>query len=477
MSALGDYIHFHQKNYLSHGINRVSESPSESWSEAVSAFKQQLNISNEMFSLINESKFLEKQYNDLFYGSQKTSNFSLALQSFVQKKLDQEFGLMAGRFNSNNLSVDKTELYGELKKAIDTARKKIGRINLDKDITLQTFMNKINQIQLLLEQEQFKDIKEVQVKLNQSKKEVNEIAKKVSEMINQSGGKVKLDANDKNIEKISQIIQEFNRTPLLQNQSGNVLEWILPFIKLQSSNLAKQALVQEMEKLSKESVRGDVQIKVEMPDLLDNQLTDENILMDDIKINTVSVRSKTDVIIEYFDKKNNLQKKNVSAKSISGKSIKIVEQTTLYRILLLSQNYRFATHYLNVITGSSKGGWGNITQIYQANRLIKGLAFKLGAQGYDLNNSSQLLIVNNKKQSYIYVYNLKVLIYLIQKAMVEQGKYTNLISNLSDSYKINQSFQKDGPETRILKIIRETQNVKITAKLTGSGLNQYLKLL
>ena len=57
---------------------------------------------------------------------------------------------MAGTFNAKNLSVDRTELYAKLKKAIDSTRKKIGKINLDKDITLKSFMNRINQLQLLL---------------------------------------------------------------------------------------------------------------------------------------------------------------------------------------------------------------------------------------------------------------------------------------------------------------------------------------
>ena len=104
---------------------------------------------------------------------------------------------------------------------------------------------------------------------------------------------------------------------------------------------------------------------------------------------------------------NQLQTKNVSAKSITGKQIKLVQETTLYRTLLLSQDYNFATHYLNMVSGSSQGGWADSAQIYQANRLIKGLILKLGAQGYDANNPSELLIVNNRKEAHIYVYNLK----------------------------------------------------------------------
>ena len=101
--------------------------------------------------------------------------------------------------------------------------------------------------------------------------------------------------------------------------------------------------------------------------------------MDRINISTISTRSKTDVIISYIDNQNQLQTKNVSAKSITGKHIKLAQETTLYRTLLLSQDYNFATHYLNMVSGSSQGGWADSAQIYQANRLIKGLILKLGA--------------------------------------------------------------------------------------------------
>lgn len=52
MSAIGDYIHFHQKNYITHGINRLHDSPSEKWGDAVAAFKNELNISNEIQNLM-----------------------------------------------------------------------------------------------------------------------------------------------------------------------------------------------------------------------------------------------------------------------------------------------------------------------------------------------------------------------------------------------------------------------------------------
>ena len=143
---------------------------------------------------------------------------------------------------------------------------------------------------------------------------------------------------------------------------------------------------------------------------------------------------------------------------------------------MLSQNYTFATHYLNVVSASGGNGKINPSQVLQANRLVKGLALKMGAEGYDINNPAELLIVNNRKEKHIYVYNLKALIYIIVDAMINQGKYTGVIRGLSDDFTIKQKFE-DTKENRIGKLVQAINNIKIIGTLSGTQLNAYLNLL
>jgi hypothetical protein len=77
----------------------------------------------------------------------------------------------------------------------------------------------------------------------------------------------------------------------------------------------------------------------------------------------VDVRNKTDVIIQYQTGNNQYKDIAVSAKSVTGRHVKLVDQTSLYRILVFSENYDFIKHYLNVISWSTKGGKGNESQI------------------------------------------------------------------------------------------------------------------
>ena len=292
------------------------------------------------------------------------------------------------------------------------------------------------------------------------------------------GSSIKISNTTKDAQTLNAIIQEFNRTPLLYNQNGLLFEWILPFIQFQTAALAKEELAKAMEELASDSkvILGDSLMTVQSPDLKNAKLTDVDIITNNVKMKTFTTKSKTDVVITYTDNQKQLQKKNVSAKNISNPHVKLVNNTSLYRILTLSNSYNFATHYLNVVT-SAKGQRSTRSQIMQANRLMKALILKLGAEGYDANNSAELLIVNNNTEGHIYVYNLKALVYIIQDTILKnKGQYSNIV-DMDDSFTINQTFDEKSADKRIVKVIQSTQNVKLTAALNASMLNSYLGLL
>lgn len=484
MSMIGDYVHFHKQNYKEWGINQKGTTPSETWSDAAASFKEGINIATQIRGLMQEAQALEKQYNELFYPdknkvTEQTANFKSAMEAVVQKKLDKEFGLMAGRFNSSNLTVDSTELYEQLREAINSTRERIGTAEIKKIQTAQQLLNQVNLMYDILNDNQLKNVKAAQNKISQAKNQLKMIENNLQAQIDAAGGSsIKISNTTKDAQTLNAIIQEFNRTPLLYNQNGLLFEWILPFIQFQTAALAKEELAKAMEELASDSkvILGDSLITVQSPDLENAKLTDVDITTNNIKMKTFTTRSKTDVIITYTDNQKQLQKKNVSAKNISNPHVKLVNNTSLYRILTLSNSYNFATHYLNVVT-SAKGQRSTRSQIMQANRLMKALILKLGAEGYDANNSAELLIVNNNTEGRIYVYNLKALIYIIQDTILKnKGQYSNIV-DMDDSFTINQTFDEKSADKRIVKVIQSTQNVKLTAALNASMLNSYLGLL
>lgn len=484
MSMIGDYVHFHKQNYKEWGINQKGTTPSETWSDTAASFKENMNIATQIRELMQEAQALEKQYNELFYPdknkvTEQTANFKSAMEAVVQKKLDEEFGLMAGRFNSSNLTVDSTELYEQLREAINSTRERIGIAEIKKIQTAQQLLNQVNLMYDILNDNQLKNVKAAQNKISQAKNQLKMIENNLQAQIDAAGGSsIKISNITKDAQTLNAIIQEFNRTPLLYNQNGLLFEWILPFIQFQTAALAKEELVKAMEELASDSkvILGDSLMTVQSPDLKNAKLTDVDIITNNVKMKTFTTKSKTDVVITYTDNQRQLQKKNVSAKNISNPHVKLVNNTSLYRILTLSNSYNFATHYLNVVT-SAKGQRSTRSQIMQANRLMKALILKLGAEGYDANNSAELLIVNNNTEGHIYVYNLKALVYIIQDTILKnKGQYSNIV-DMDDSFTINQTFDEKSADKRIVKVIQSTQNVKLTAALNASMLNSYLGLL
>lgn len=471
---LGDYVHYNQSNYDAFGINRITESPSEGWDKAAQQLIDQINVADEINKLMTQAKEMENIYNNLYYGTgdsdAQSQKFRQAMQQASQELLEEKFGLMAGNFNPSNIGVDASQQYTRLRSAIKATRDKIKINMVHQTDTTNELIKEIQKINQLMEEDEIKNITFAQQRIA----EVKNITKRIE---NQLTRESKVPISSEDIETLNKIIMEFNRDPLPYNQAGDLFEWVAPYIELRASNLGKEELVKEMKKLSKTSNLGEAQISIDMPDLLSSENLEVDIQQGNIDIKTATARSKTDVTVSYKDNQgrefNNLQ---VSAKSISGKHIKLVELTSLYRVFVLSQNYTFATHYLNVVSASGGKGKVNPSQILQANRLVKGLALKMGAEGYDINNPAELLVVNNRKEKHIYVYNLKALVYIIVDAMINQGKYTGVIKGLSDDFTIKQKFE-DTKENRIGKLVQAINNVKITGTLSGAQLNAYLSLL
>ena len=436
----------------------------------------QLNVTNQLYDLMTEALELENLYNNLYYGNgdsdQQAIKFRNAMNKAAQEMLEEQFGLMAGRFNPNDIGVSASEAYTKLRFAIKATRDNIKKIEMFKENESNNIIqNRLIKLNELLEQDEFKKLDFVKDRLIEAKAIIKNIQDIISKDTN-------VTLTNQNLDALNKIVMEFNRDPLLYNQAGDLFEQLIPLIELRSSQLAEDELVKKMKEVAKIANTGSLQVKIDVPDLLSSENLDFDIQQGNISIKTESIRSKTDVVINYKDKKgkdhNNIQ---VSAKSISGKHIKLVEETTLYRVFMLSQNYNFATHYLNVISISNGEGKNSASQILEANTLAKSIALKMGAEGYDLNNPSEILIVNNRKEKHIYVYNLKALVYLITDAMTNQGKYTNIIKGLSDNFTINQNFDKNGAENRIGKLVNVLNQVKITGTLGGNQLNNYLSVL
>lgn len=484
MSAIGNYIHYHKNNYQQWGINQKNTTASEPWETAASNFKKQLMEINNTKKLMQDSMNLEKKYNKLFYSTgtpeKDVQTFKQAMEESIQNRLKEEFGLAAATFNSENLSISENELQKQMTSKIKNLKEKMKQADLKKVRTVQDLLRQVNLLEDILKQGEFKSIPEATARVIVAEEQLKIIKETLKNQIKESNGsRVPINWESKDIQTLKAIIQEFDREAALSNQSGQVFEWLLPFIQFQGIQIGKEELKKEMESLMKNSgvVQGAGKTTIDIPDLRNSKLTDVDIITDNIKMTTMSTTNKTDVKITYEGKKKSVQTKNISAKNSKEIKAKLVDSTSLYNVLLLSDAYNFATHYLNVVT-AAPGERSSAEKIVQANRLVQGLILRSGAEGYDKANKPEVLVINNYTEKHIYVFNIKVLINSIQNLIINQNvKYDNIFKGFNDNFTIDQHFDQESKDRRIVKIVQSTMKNKITATLRGDAFSPYLKML
>ena len=483
-SPITEYIHFYQQNYDDWGINRVNTIKSDTLQASFEEVKNQIKDTSELNKLLEEAKQIEKDYNDLFFPKTPT-NFTKILKQIAQETLEQQFGAAAGRINISNLDVVADQSLQNFKKKVSETEKKIKINAIDRNTSTKQILNAINELSEVLLQLDDTENKTlyIQNRLTKAKRELKQIKKRIE---NEAGVNQNLDFL-KDIETINKFIQQFNRSFAIKqdsiyNQRGDLFEWLSPLIQLKSTNLVGNELKKAMRSLIKSGNVGGAYTEILFPDFLnmsDSQLS-TSLTSDDFQMKIENVRNRTDVIIKYPIGNGEYKDLAVSDKSIKQGRIKLVEQTSLYRVLVFSENYDFIKHYLNIISWSEEGGKATTAQIIQANKLLRSLTMQLAAQGFDVTNPAQLLIIHNVKQKKIRVYNIKALIYIIKRQiMAGSNKYNSLIKvngdqNFDNNFTIKQQKQ-DTVERRLRYLFNEINNKKIT--VYGNQFKDYLKEL
>lgn len=481
MSAITEYIHYYQANYDKWGINRINTLKSENVTASFANTRNRLSNPSELFKLLAEAKKIEEDYNNLFFPKTPT-DFSKMLEEVAQETLQEEFGAAAGKINKENFDVIGDKELRDYKQKIKNVRKIIEVNNLKKEATTQQILTAIKKLtDVLLNLENTKNSSNVQARIERAKVELNQIKKRI-----QTESGIKNLNMIKDIQTINNFIQQFNRsfsismTGSVYNQRGDLFEFLLPLIKLKSTSLVGDELKKEMKSLVKANNLGASEISISFADFLnmpESELS-TSVTAKNFKMSIANVRSKTDVIVQYEISPGRYKSIPVSAKSVSKPHVKLVDNTSLYNVLVFSKNYDFIKHYLNIITWSKQGGRASDTQIHQANRLVQGLIMQLAAQGFDLNNPSQLLIMHDLSQRKIKVYNIKALVYLIQQQLLQgNSKYKGLIKGFEgDNYTIHQYFEET-VQKRLNYLLNEIKHKKLFAFIYGAQLDDYLKLL
>lgn len=479
MSMLGDYIHFHKRNYNYWGTNQVRTSKGEDWNTIAAQAKEEITSANKVQSYIAEAKRLQEVYNNLFYAKDfelKGTRFRGELERAIQEALDRQYKLAAGRFNPESLSVDETELQRQFVNAVEKTKERYGTLERKKEMTAKQLMETVDKLILLLNQTEFKSILEAENEINRVKAEIRKIR---SRIVAETAGESTTLAAVEDVQTIDSIIQEFNRVPSLYDQNQLLFEWILPFVGLRLDYVAKDELIKEMNNIMNEfnSYSENIRMELDLTELGQRKarIVDINASFDNISITSSSTTNESTISISYTDKNNTiLYKEPLEQKKFKGKDIELLSQESLYDILSANNSYNFANHYLNVVTRALNQE-PNKAQVLQANRLLKGLvlANQVGDRIFD----DKYLVINDTKKKKIYVYSLRVLLYILQVHVTkDNSRYSNIVS-LNNNTVITQRWRKKGKELRIKTLLENVRKHKIDVTLKGSDFNGYLSLL
>lgn len=485
MSALGDYVHFHKKNYEKYGINPPRDKgPSADFSSTIAEVRNQLNNIAEINISVNKANELAKQYNDLFYkqtNDGKILEFRKQLEIALNEKLKERFQDLAGEVSMTDFSVKSgqnsilqfNDAFSTIKGQTKGAQKQ-GHITYAGKLLkkLQTIVDTLTQ-----QMGVSKNSVQLQNELSNLHTQLSSVIADINSKITEQGSKrLMLGPNDTNILTIQALIKEYSKIDL-NLQKGQVFEWALSSINANIQELADTELLESMRRVMGANVIGDASYDVKMKDFKDFKYN-ENIRfsLSDIKAGNKPIRSKIDVTITEGSGVQGA----ISAKNTTHPNwIAIVKDTTLYNILTLTHSYDFANHYLNVIVKTkSESNTSSASNLTEANRLIKGLALQSALVGY-LDDKPDFLVVNDANNKKINVFSMKALLYLIQQDVIN-GKQDFPVEGINNNTSILQQWEdKDvgGADLRISKVLSKLSDFKVSAHLNASIFDSYAKLL
>ena len=151
MSAVSDYIHYHYLNYEKYGTTRREDS-GEGWDEISKEVSDELLSSSKKDSYII-AKNLESKYNKILYppSTETTSSaFYTTLQSALNEKLIEEFGIQAGKVQADySVSFDDASIEQQalvrLQNSLNLTKRKVDSIK--KDYSNRRILNRIQKIE------------------------------------------------------------------------------------------------------------------------------------------------------------------------------------------------------------------------------------------------------------------------------------------------------------------------------------------
>lgn len=521
MGKIGDYIHYHLKNYEIYGNNKnsikidvnkdINQSISSNHTQMLSLAKQNNEEKNSLTNELQDDLELalnvskEQLYRTAMQLDQNGNNQEIlnAIKNHIGAGFDEAISQIG--WNTLNITSSK-----------EGGINGVSKLYLQSNMKISTIESRINDLVNIINElgnNETTNIEEIQQKMNIIKNSMNNFIAYCKSSLVGDGWENTIINNiqNKNIKqqsyktkRISNIQSKFKelqeqvnnfisfslQKPAINLQKGNLFEYFIAYLPLFSLREGSDEINRQLEKIQTAgSTREDVKIN---PNYFMNGLisdSEQKTSFDNgcLKISPKKSQGKVDVYLTWQGQALKISAKNVRLKDnyfihiLSGSSL-------LYLIQELDSN--FVNHFLNL---SAHDQINNLQSIKK--QVIDELKFTLilkALMGSELRGNGRskanLFIVNDNSTDIhgIKVYNINDLINIIsnemkknkndEKSAIQGITIGNERTTFNENFSLKNNNLIDGENgalKRIQNILAEVHAQKINASLSISYLNTY----
>ena len=483
--GIGNYIHYHTKNYEAFGTTQ--NGPSD-YSQGTSILNAKIKrLREQAWSLhkqytSSEIEELERFMNSIFYPQKGAGRSDIEQKQFEQAKayVEKEFEKKYNGFVINweqGLSVYSkgTKSIGQ-KTQINTLNKVYKQ--------LQSALERVSNAKTK------QKIQEAQTSIENALKELQSSNIDTTSAV--TIGKHLTNSNDL-IEKVNAAL----RATMYNNAAiGYVFELALAAFSGQVSTEVRDISVDMVNEALQATTRSNPRIRI---DLMDKNFFDEDLFEHGINKNQDSsigvwqktldgtgfqfsapTQNKLDVALSFNDQEYQMSAKNYA--NINQRDIHIVSGTS-FLIMIVDDGVDFINHYLNII-GTNPGVRGNnLTLAHEAMKLNILLKALTGLESGKEQGFADILVVNDRKNKHIYIKSIGYLVTKISYRLDSIDKYLKINGLNKDgtlSFKNDYVGNKDYPnedsaKERITKLLIQLQATKIRASIKGNTVTDLAK--
>ena len=479
MPGIGDYIHYHTKNYELFGTTQ--EGPSNyaqgvgSLSARASALRKQAWALHQKYDSA-KLKELERFMNSIFYPGDTSQRSTIEQQQFEQMKRYVE-----SRFEEefNGFAINWEQGLSVYVK---------GNKNIGAGTRVSTLKKVYNQLQSALDRVSSAKTKE---KIQEAQYAIENALHELRSNNISSDSAVTIGKHLNNSDDLIGKVNAALRASMYNNAAvGYVFELALAAFSGQVSDQVGKIAVDEVNKALQGAARSSPYLKI---DNIDKNFFDEELFGREINKDRTNMgvwqrtpdgtafqfsaptQDKLDVALSFDGEMYNITAKNYA--NITQRDIHIVSGTSLLA-MILDDDVDFINHYLN-ITSTYPGVKGNTLtlahEVMKLNILLKSLT-GLGTSGDG--GIADILVVNDRNSKHIYIRSIGYLVTKISYRLDRIDEYMKIHGlgkgaslNIRNDFVGDKNVPSDAQaKVRITKLLAQLHNTKISVSIKGKAI-------